>query len=226
MSQLADRLRLETRPSHHRAERTGVMPLLLAGKADRAMYLALIRNLLPVYQALERALRRHQHDPTISAGIYPELWRESALVADLESLGGPGWSETAPLHEALRYAARIESVAENPILLVAHAYVRYLGDLSGGQVLKRLVRSQLALAGDGGTSFYDFPAVADINAFKGRYRDTLNTMPLSSEEQDAVVAEAIEAFRLNMELFDAVAPAGGSSPSSASSAGAAPPSAS
>ncbi|MEO8449584.1 MAG: biliverdin-producing heme oxygenase [Gemmatimonadota bacterium] len=204
MSQLADRLRLETKSSHHRAERTGVMPLLLAGKADRATYFLLIRNLLPVYQALERALRSVAQDPVISGGIYPELWREPALVADLEVLGGPSWSDTAPLPEALRYAARIEAAVERPVLLLAHAYVRYLGDLSGGQVLKRLVRSQLGLEGEDGTSFYDFPAVADIDAFKTKYRETLNRLPLSSADQDAVIAEAIEAFRLNMDLFDAV----------------------
>eukprot|EP00121_Abeoforma_whisleri_P005982 Awhi_evm1s5431 len=44
------------------------------------------------------------------------------------------------------YLNRLNEITRTkPFLLVAHVYVRYLGDLSGGQVLKRIVRKALNL---------------------------------------------------------------------------------
>ena len=43
-----------------------------------------------------------------------------------------------------------------PALLAAHAYVRYLGDLAGGQALGRIARQAYALPDGAGTRFFDF----------------------------------------------------------------------
>ncbi|KAJ9091748.1 hypothetical protein QFC19_008958 [Naganishia cerealis] len=59
--------------------------------------------------------------------------------------------------------------ATRPALLLAHAYVRYLGDLSGGQIVRGKIRRVYALpsstttgpsSSTRGTRFYEFDAVA------------------------------------------------------------------
>ena len=41
---------------------------------------------------------------------------------------------------------------DNPILLVGHHYTRYLGDLSGGQILKGIAKKALKLKDDHASS--------------------------------------------------------------------------
>jgi heme oxygenase len=61
--------------------------------------------------------------------------------------------------------ARLQEISEtNPALLVAHAYVRYMGDLSGGQSLRHIVRSALDLPPDKGTGLHEFDALPTVEA--------------------------------------------------------------
>jgi heme oxygenase (biliverdin-producing, ferredoxin) len=83
--------------------------------------------------------------------------------------------------------------------LIAHAYTRYLGDLSGGQIVKLRLARSLNLSFEA-LSFYDFPAILDIAAFKSDYRTAINRAGDESEECDAIVEEGMLAFALNIEL--------------------------
>lgn len=51
-------------------------------------------------------------------------------------------------------------------LLLAHAYVRYLGDLSGGQIIGGRIRRAYGLKGKAGTAFYDFSARGEKSGFE------------------------------------------------------------
>ena len=53
---------------------------------------------------------------------------------------------------------RIEELAAgpDPSRLLAHAYVRYLGDLSGGQFIRRRISKAYGLDDGAGVSFYEF----------------------------------------------------------------------
>ena len=83
--------------------------------------------------------------------------------------------------------------------LVAHAYARYLGDLSGGQILKRLLARSLDLH-PAALSFYDFSAIDDVAAFKADYRAAIDRAGDVSEDFDAIVEEGARAFELNIAL--------------------------
>ena len=97
---------------------------------------------------------------------------------------------------------RIQEVAhEEPELLVGHHYTRYLGDLSGGQILKNIAEKSLKLE-DEGLAFYKFPDIEDKKEFKNNYRATLNKLPVTTSQVNAIVTEANYAFRLNMYMFD------------------------
>lgn len=199
---LAHRLRQETKQNHTEAERSGIMRRLLTKTLDQPTYVALLRNLLPVYQALEEEMTRHQGEAEVAPFHHPGLGRSSALIRDLERLGGPAWASIPILPETQAYVERIHAAAQrDPALLVAHAYVRYLGDLSGGQILKKIVSESYSLAGSHGVEFYEFPDLGDLDAFKHRYRAALDALAPSPERSDRIVAEAIGGFEANTRLF-------------------------
>lgn len=198
-------LREGTAELHREAERAGIMRELLRGRVTRGGYCALLRNLHALYLTLEANLIRHAANPAISLISLPVLARAAALASDLESLHGARWEREIPLEAAMvRYVERLDDVARTaPRALLAHAYVRYLGDLSGGQIVRRVTASALALTEDLGQAFYRFSEAPEVLA--ARLRSALDSIPLTPEEQARLVDEARLAFRYHIELFKQLA---------------------
>lgn len=198
---LAARLKAETRQLHALAERSGAMADLLHGRLGRGGYCALLRNLHAIYAALEAGLDSQPPDGRLWRA---ELRRLPALEQDLDALHPGAWRNQAPLAPAgAAYAARLRELAQTePTLLLAHAYLRYLGDLHGGQMLARLIRQQAWLDGVDATAFYAFGEPARVEALRQDFRAGLDALQLTEPQADALVAEACEAFRRHQQLFD------------------------
>jgi heme oxygenase len=199
---LAERLREATRPMHRLAERSGIMRAMLRGDVAAPEYCLLLRNLHALYAALERQLDRHADLPALAPVRFPVLFRSTPLVEDLRQLHGPDWS-ALPLADAMHaYVARIGELGDRePPTLAAHAYVRYMGDLSGGLLVGDVVRRALLLTGGAGTAFYDF-GDADEALLKARFRAALDALPLEKHAQNAIVLEANGAFARHVRLFE------------------------
>jgi len=198
-------LYLRTKALHLEAERTGIIRDLLRGDASRDGYVLLLRNLLPAYQAMEHGLQRHRGSAILGAIADYRLDRAPAIEADLAALCGARWSHDIPLLTAGElYASRVQEAAKgNGARLIAHAYTRYLGDLSGGQILQRLLARSLQLRPVQMT-FYDFPGISDLDALKADYRKALDQAGALAADPDAVIEEGAVAFSLNIDLSCAV----------------------
>ena len=198
---LAARLKEETRQLHMQAERSGVMADLLHGRLDLSGYCELLRNLRAIYAALEAGLDRHPPDTRLWR---PELRRLAALEQDLDRLHRATWrGDEALTPAAAAYVARLQALGHTtPTRLLAHAYLRYLGDLHGGQMLARLVRQRFGLGAAEGTAFYAFGEPAQVDALKRDFRAGLDALDLTEQQADELVAEACEAFRLHLQLFE------------------------
>ena len=102
--------------------------------------------------------------------------------------------------------ARIKEIGQSqPELLVAHSYTRYLGDMSGGQILKKMIRKRYDLTGEGGVSFYMFDHIESIGKFKELYTARMNGLSLTEEQKDEMVEEAKRIFQFNIDVFNEVA---------------------
>ena len=198
-------LYLSTKTLHAEAERTGIIRDMLRGDVSRTGYVTLMRNLWPAYAALEQGLDRHRTTPALQPLAAYRLDRAPAIAADLDALAGSDWPDRWPLlPEGAAYADRIATAAEGDgARLIAHAYTRYLGDLSGGQILRRLLARSLALRDDE-LSFYDFKSFADPAALKTDYRNALEAAGRLAADPAAIVAEGATAFSLNIALSCAV----------------------
>jgi len=208
--ELTDLLRERTHDLHARAERSGIVNDVLRGRATRFGYAMLLRNLLPAYRAMEQGLERIRSQQGIGAAARHELYRAPAIEADLQALFGEQWDrDLALLPEAEHYARRVTGAAAGEGgRLIAHAYTRYLGDLSGGQIMKRLLASRLKLV-PSELAFHDFPKISDPESFKQEYRRALNDAAVGIGDMDDLVGEAMAAFEHNIAVSEAVQRASG-----------------
>ena len=196
-------LRERSASAHNTSEHAGFMAELLRGKRSRDDYVALVVQHWFIYEALESATERMRHDPIVAPFTSGKLTRLPALEADLEFLIGADWRERiAPLPTTRRYVDRIRRVGATwPGGFVAHHYTRYLGDLSGGLFIGKVIARQFGFEANG-VGFYLFDDIADPGAFKDVYREQLDAAPWDAEERERVIDEVLLAYRFNTELFD------------------------
>ncbi len=205
---LGERLKAATKDLHHEVERAPFMRALLRGTLDRPSYALLLRNLHAIYSELEGALDAQAANAPLQSLRLTGMPRRQALAQDLLVLHGPLWSTQLAVVEAgERYAHHLQHLAHvSPLALAAHVYVRYLGDLSGGQLLAPIVERSLGLAAGQGSAFYDFGGDAQSQALAQRLRAALDRLVDSEPDVGAdLVLEAQFAFELHRKLFDELA---------------------
>lgn len=202
-SNLATKLREGTKKSHTMAENVGFVKCFLKGVVEKNSYRKLVVNLYFVYCAMEEELERHRDHPILSKIYFPQLNRKASLEQDLYFYFGTNWREQiAPSAAGEAYVQRIREISNSaPELLVAHSYTRYLGDLSGGQILKGIAQRGMNLIDGQGTAFYEFPEIPDEKEFKAMYRQAMNELPIDDATADRIVDEANAAFGMNMKMF-------------------------
>jgi len=203
---LSDALKTGTASAHAAAESVHFVKNFIRGKIDRDLYALYVAQLYHLYTRLEEAL--DVHAPRLFPQVHfpNELYRRSALEEDVHF-----WHSRPPrVSPATQdYIDRLEYLQEHaPHLLLAHAYTRYLGDLSGGKILERVARRALGLSEGDGLAFYAFPNVPSFKLFKDMYRSQLNALDMVGSVQE-LVQEANVAFLLNMRLFEELDVLGG-----------------
>ena len=201
---LAQELKTGTKRSHTAAENTKFVGSFLRGVVSEQNYRTLIKDFYFVYSALEEEMERLADDDFLKPIYFKELNRLNFLKWDLRYYYGPNWMmEVKPSEACIQYTERIHEVADkDPYLLVGHHYTRYLGDLSGGQILRNIAEKALDLPKNEGLHFYDFPKIEDKKEFKTKYRAALDALTTDSSKINDIIAEANYAFRLNMYMFD------------------------
>lgn len=175
---------------------------LMTGKGCRDDYIALVAQNYFIYQSLEEAAETMADDPVAAAFITPQLTRLPAIKEDLRFLLGPEWRERiTPLDTTRRYVDRIRTVGQTWAGgFIAHHYTRYLGDLSGGQVIRGLMQRQFGFETNG-VGFYLFDQIAAPKQFKATYREQLDRVKWDAAECERVIAEVQLAYRFTTDLF-------------------------
>lgn len=203
VTNLAEQLRQGTTKSHSMAENVRFVKSFLGGVVDKKSYRTLVANLYFVYSAIEEEMMRNQNHPSIKLIYFPELNRKKSLQKDLEYYYGLDWEQSVqPSAITQMYVERIHDIGKHqPELLISHAYTRYIGDLSGGQILKNIAKKAMHLSGDEGTEFYVFREISNEKDFKNAYKNALDLIPITDGQVSLIISEANVAFNLNMKMF-------------------------
>lgn len=200
-------IRAETWDVHAEAEQAPFVRDLLDGKLSRDHYARFVVQLHAIYGTLEAVVDANRdRDPVVAEFLSPALVRVPSLQKDLDFLIGEDWATKVPaLAPTQAYCERITEVGTWPGGLLAHHYVRYLGDLSGGQVVGRVLQRVYGLSDRRGVDFYFFDDIASPKAFKDRYRAMLDDLPWEADERARFVDEVTLAYRFNTDVFHALA---------------------
>ncbi|MEU2495771.1 biliverdin-producing heme oxygenase [Streptomyces sp. NPDC007883] len=197
-------IRVASHEQHTEAETSTFMSDLLGGRLAVEAYARYTEQLWFVYQALEGPAGALEGDPVAGPFIRPELFRTAELERDLAHLRGPGWRDgLLPLPATAAYAARVEECARTwPAGYVAHHYTRYLGDLSGGQIIRDKAERTWGFARKGdGVRFYVFEQITNPAAFKRGYRELLDAVDADDLEKQRIIDECRRAFDFNGAVF-------------------------
>ncbi|MFE3516001.1 heme oxygenase (biliverdin-producing) [Streptomyces sp. NPDC059166] len=197
-------IRTASHEQHTEAESSAFMSDMLGGRLGVEAYTRYTEQLWFVYRALEDGADALRDSPVAGPFIRPELMRTAELERDLAHLRGEAWREgLEPLPATAAYAARVAECARDwPAGYVAHHYTRYLGDLSGGQIIRGTAEKTWGFARKGdGVRFYVFEQIANPAAFKREYRELLDAVDADDLEKQRVVDECRRAFALNTAVF-------------------------
>ena len=223
---LSDSLRKCTADAHRSAERRPFVTAFLKGALPQSSYVEYLAALQPVYEALETGLRRGHRTELVP--FADPCWRRTGrLQADLARL-----AEQPPEAVAAgqKYAAHLRSLTATnhdsttqPFLpqagsstspgipassrslgLIGHAYCRYLGDLSGGQILARCAE-RIGVSAEA-LSVHRFDEAPDV--LVERFRRHLDALELTDPERQLIEDEAKLGFHWSIAIFDEIAAKG------------------
>jgi heme oxygenase len=184
--------------AHHQAEGMVFSKALLDGQATPLQLVALMRALKPAYALLEQQVPELASALGASASPWSSLARSVALDHDLSILAQlpatPASAAAAIWLEQLRVLAQ-----QAPHRLMAHVYVRYGGDLSGGQQLAQQANAILERHGLPALSFWAFDRpTAEL---KQALHDAFEQFDLSPQEEEELLEEAESAFHATQRLL-------------------------
>lgn len=203
---LSDLLKESTAAAHQQAESSPFVGELLDGKLDAEAVGALTAQLYVIYRDMEATAQAHySQNPLLAGFLDPALERTGALEADMAYHHGADWQGkldggVIAIVPATRTYSDAITNGHSAEFLLANHYVRLLGDLSGGQIIHRMVQRQYGIP-DAGLNFYLFPAIGKIKPYKDAYRQRLDDLDLDEAGRAAVVGHAQRIFAYNGAVF-------------------------
>jgi heme oxygenase len=120
-------LRDAIKAQHDRAEEHPLSKLIMSGKVSKEVYADLLASQIVVFSHLENIAKEMGLLDTVQG-----IERTDAMRADLEELGCG-----LPHCESSVHAIHLNRLDRKGIL--AHMYVLHMGDLFGGQIMKKLL---------------------------------------------------------------------------------------
>jgi heme oxygenase len=139
-----------TKDNHTNAERQEFVKILFSGNIDPKLYATYLYNQFPMYELLEVCAMPHG-----LLSDMPGILRAKAIRADFEELWGSDEEDRPKMCAVVKeYMDHIMKIKDDSKLLMAHIYVRHMGDLAGGQMIAKRV--------PGAGKYYQFENADDL----------------------------------------------------------------
>ena len=170
---------------HKEAERQGFVKILMSGKINPEVYANYLYNQHQCYNILEAL--------AMAEGLldnFPFIRRAPAIKADFDEL----WTyphQPMMFESTRKYVDYVnKELMDCPEKIMAHIYVRHMGDLSGGQMIMKKT--------PGPNRYYKFKH-KEVGDYKRIVKETINTY--LNVYEHSVVPEAKKCFEFATRLF-------------------------
>jgi heme oxygenase (biliverdin-producing, ferredoxin) len=161
---------------HREAESLPLIRSIFEGRVNKQSYADYLYQLHLIYVTIEEIA----DELGVTRGI--EVIKRSHLIRqDIVELLGPTEKNHFFRKPTLEYFDYLRSIRNDPDKILAHMYVRHMGDMYGGQMLKKVT--------PGAGKMYDFD---DLDTIKTEFRRRLT---------DDMGAEARVAFKHNINII-------------------------
>jgi heme oxygenase len=170
-------LKEATHHNHELAEQHSFTKLLLSGKMPESIYSDFLFNQQAIYKTLETLADGR----SLLSGLH-SIHRSPKIQQDFENLGNYKTILYTSTEKYIKYITT-RNLTDQQIL--AHLYVRHMGDLYGGQMIKRVV--------PGTPTMYEFENRSEL------------IMALRSKLDITMASEANVCFDYAIELFTELA---------------------
>jgi len=171
-------LKKMTKSKHSNAERSWFASLMISGKITKEQYAVYLKQQFQCYNALENRFNSSQSIESLPN----KLKRAAEINHDLKDSNVA--IEDIPIFESTKkYVEYITHTCPEK-LLYAHVYVRYLGDLKGGQMIAKKI--------PGSGQYYKFENSEKLELF---IRGKLRTDDDFVEESNKCFDSAIVLFK-------------------------------
>jgi heme oxygenase len=126
-------LRETTNDKHRQIEQLPIIKNMFEGKFTPEMYLHYLYELKHIYRTLE--------DLASKQGLFkdmPDIKRYHHICKDIEELGG--YLERPLTDATINYIKHLNALYDTrPEMIMAHVYVRHMGDLYGGKLMAKVL---------------------------------------------------------------------------------------
>ncbi|QGJ69996.1 Hypothetical protein PBC10988_16850 [Planctomycetales bacterium 10988] len=183
---LTQTIRETVHPTHERIEKVAFSRQMISGKIGKKAYGRALSQLWFVHRVLENHLRRY---PELAEIFEEEMSRTEVLAQDLKVLGQP--LQTQPLAETIDLIEDIEHWSyREPVALLGALYI-FEGSRMGSMYLgKSLAKGFDRPAEIGQGLDYHLQGSEDRPKKWKSFKNSLDTMPLSEDQQQAIVDAA------------------------------------
>lgn len=189
-------------PVHKELEQSPLIKKIMEALISEDEYSRYLVALHGIYTSLEAGLEKNNRNPCIKPLCIPELYRSEPLKSDLSCFKVHFRYPGKVLQNYQRY---IQEIAfKEPIKLISHAYTRYMGDLYGGQKMKKKIEELW----DKAVAFYDFGKLVEVyqlkqpTMFVRQYTNIINQLPVEEENYLTLISEIDAAFLWHKRIFE------------------------
>lgn len=210
-------MRSETKEVHSQVEGAKIVGQIIGKTIKKDDYCKLLARYYHMYATLEEEFEKNKTNSAVANVYFPEILRLNSIESDLTFFLGDKWTTLEVIVEAKEatkdFCSHIRKVSkESPELLVAHLYVRYLGDLAGGQMIGNKLRGCFTNETlpdkngdpDAGVKFYVFDNVPNIKDFVLKFKAGLDSISNEGDLHEKLIDEAIVCFELNGDILSQV----------------------
>lgn len=197
---LTQELKTETKALHTKAESTNFIKRLLKGQLGQYEYINYLFQLKLVYSEIEKKMMLFSDSEVFEVFSKHGIFRAMLIEKDIAQCKP---KDNQLLAATSKYLQCIKSINEaSKMNLLGHAYVRYMGDLKGGQIIAGILKKKYGYCSSQ-LNFYDFTMLnMPCDELFLNIKKKLNNFPFTKKEKNMMIDAAIIAFQCNIALLE------------------------